>query len=112
MTEKLTAPKTFVSVRYPEIQAKVQTNQNLIDFYNSYPISSNWNLYVLAGSSETVKQTLYPALKQAIANKSKTEAAGMLFNFHQTTFDYMTDDRQLGRTGILQHNILNKNELL
>ena len=96
LAEKLTAPKTFTSARYPEMQASVQTNQNLIDFYNSYPLSSHWDLYVLAGLSETVKRTLYPALQRAIAGKSKTEAAGMLLNFHQTAFDYMTDGQQFG----------------
>ncbi len=96
LAEKLSAPKTFTSARYPEIQAKVQTNQNLIDFYNNYPMSSDWNLYVLAGLSETVKQSLYPALKDGIAGKSKSEAAEILLRFLQTTFQYQTDGQQFG----------------
>jgi len=96
LAEKLTAPKTFASTRYSEMTATVQTNQNLIDFYNNYPLSSQWDLYMLAGLSETVKQMLYPVLKSAIAGKSKPEAAGMLLNFHQTAFDYMTDGQQFG----------------
>ncbi len=96
LAEKLTTPKTFTSARYPEIQASVQINQNLIDFYNSYPKTSHWNLYVQAGLSETVKQTLYPVLKQVIAGKSNPEAAGILLNFLQTTFKYQTDDEQFG----------------
>ena len=96
LAEKLTAPKTFTSVRYPEMNVTVQTNQNLIDFYNSYPLSFNWNLYTLAGLSETVKQTLYPVLKHSIAGKSKAEAAEMLLNFHQIVFRYQTDDKQFG----------------
>jgi len=96
LAEKLTTPKTFTSARYPEIQARVQTNQNLIDFYNSHPMTSDWNLYVRTGLSEIVKQSLYPALKKAIVNKSKTEAAEILLRFLQTTFDYMTDGQQFG----------------
>ena len=96
LSESLTTSKTFTSSRYPEIQASVRTNKNLIDFYNNHPMTSNWDLYVLTGLSETVKQTLYPALKQSIENKSKAEAAGMLLSFLQTTFDYMTDDQQFG----------------
>jgi len=96
LAEKLTAPKTFASARYPEMNVTVQTNQNLIDFYNNYPLSSQWNLYMSAGLSETAKQTLYPALKRVIAGKSKTEAAAMLLNFHQTSFGYMTDGQQFG----------------
>jgi len=93
---QLTKSKTFASVRYPEINASVQTNQNLIDFYNSYPLSSEWNVYVRAGLSNTVKQSLYPVLQRAITGKSKTEAAEMLLSFLQTTFDYQTDEQQFG----------------
>ena len=96
LTEKLTASKTFASARYPEISATIQTNQNLIDFYNNYPLSSEWNLYAFTGLSETVKRTLYPVLQRAIAGKTKTEAAGMLLNFLQTSFAYQTDAEQFG----------------
>jgi hypothetical protein len=96
LAQKLAAPKTFASKRYPEVSASVQTDQNLIDFYNSYPLSSEWNLYARAGLSKTAKQTLYPALQRAIAGKSKTEAAEMLLNFLQTSFAYQTDAEQFG----------------
>ncbi len=96
LTEKLTIPKIFTSKRHPEIQITVQTNQNLIDFYNNYPLSSRYDLYALAGLSETIKQTLYPALMHIITGKSKTEAAGILLNFLQTAFKYQTDDQQFG----------------
>lgn len=96
LAENLTAPKSFVSSRYPEINVSVQTNQNLIDFYNSYPLSSEYDLYTLAGLSESAKRTLYPVLQHAITGKSKTEAARMLLNFLQTAFAYQTDDQQFG----------------
>jgi hypothetical protein len=95
LAEKLNAPKTF-STSYPEIQTAIQTNQNLIDFYNNYPLTSEWNMYVLSNISETVKRTLYPALQNAIAGKTKTEAAQILLTFLQFTFDYQTDDKQFG----------------
>jgi len=96
VAERLTAPKTFASLRYPEMRATVQTNQNLIDYYNDYPLSSEWNLYAFAGLSQTVKQSLYPVLQRAIAGKSNPEAAGMLLNFVQTAFAYQTDQQQFG----------------
>ena len=96
LTENLTNPKLFTSERYPEIHAIIRTNQNLIDFYNHYPLSSEWNLYALAGLSEIAKQTLYPVLQHAIEGKNKTEAAEMLLNFIQTTFTYQTDAQQFG----------------
>jgi len=96
LTEKLNSPKTFTSARYPEIQAAIQTNQNLLDYFNDYPLSSEFGLYAFTGLSETVKQSLYPALQKVIAKKSKTEAAGVLLNFLQTTFAYKTDAEQFG----------------
>lgn len=96
LTVKLTTPKSFASSRYPEINAPIQTNQNLIDFYNDYPLSSEFDLYTLTGLSETAKQTLYPVLQRAIAGKSKTDAADMLLNFLQTAFEYKTDTQQFG----------------
>lgn len=96
LTEKRNTPKKFTSNAVLEINASIQTNQNLIDFYNTYPLSLKWDLYVYAGVSETVKQTLFPALENAIAAKTKTQAAEMLLHFLQTTFDYQTDDVQFG----------------
>ncbi|MCL2040805.1 MAG: hypothetical protein FWG84_02030 [Bacteroidales bacterium] len=96
LAENLTTPKTFSSTLYQEIHAPIQTNQNLMDFYNNYPLTSEWNVYVRAGMSATVKQTLYPALQNAIAGKSKTEAADILLTFLQFAFDYQTDDKQFG----------------
>jgi len=93
---KLNAPKTFSSARDPEIQAPVQTNQNLLDYFNDYPLSSEFDLYAFTGLSETVKQALYPVLQRAIAGKSKTEAADILLHFLQTTFAYKTDAEQFG----------------
>jgi len=93
---KLNPPKTFTSSSRSEISVSIQTNQNLIDFYNDYPLTPAWNLYVHAGLSETVKQTLYPALQNAIAGKTKTEAANILLDFCQMAFDYKTCAEQFG----------------
>jgi hypothetical protein len=91
-----TAAKTFTSKRYPELSVKIATNKNLIDFYNSYPVNSEWNLYAQASLSEEVKAELYPALQQQIAGKSEKEAANILLNFVQTAFKYQTDSEQFG----------------
>ena len=93
---KLNEPKKFSSARYSEIQAMIQTNQNLIDYYEDYPLSSEFDLYSFTGLSENVKESLYPVLQRAVAGKSKPEAAGMLLNFLQTTFKYETDAKQFG----------------
>jgi len=90
-----TVSKTFASVRYP-IQVAIETNQNLIDFFNAYPLSSEWNLYAKASLSERVKEQLYPVLKNSISGKSQPEAANILINFVQTAFAYQTDQEQFG----------------
>jgi len=96
LTEKLNSPKTFTSKAVPGINLSIKTNQSLIDYYNSYPLSSQWNLYTLTGLSETVKKVLYPELQRAIAGKTKPQAADVLLHFLQTTFAYQTDDQQFG----------------
>jgi hypothetical protein len=91
-----TEGKEFVSSRYPDIKVTVKTNRNLIDFFNSYPISSEWNLYSEASISSTLKDSLYPVLRQTVSGKSETEAANRLINFVQTAFEYQKDDAQFG----------------
>ncbi len=89
--------RTLVSKRYPNMRATVTTNKNLIDFYNDYPVSGDWNIYARTSLSESLKQQLYPAIKRNIAGKSKTEAANIILNFVQTAFEYATDQEQFGR---------------
>jgi len=91
-----TESRTITSKRYPELSVKVQTNRNLIDFYNDYPINFNWQYYSLASLSPVVKESLYPALRKAIKGKTDLEAANILINFVQTGFQYQTDDVQFG----------------
>lgn len=91
-----TESRTVVSKRYPEVKATVSMNQNLIDFYNDYPLSSQWTCYSSASLSDVVKNSLYPSLKKAINGKSESEAVEMLLNFVQTGFEYQTDEEQFG----------------
>ena len=93
---KATKPKTIQSKQYTQAKATVVLNQNLIDFYNSCPINSEWELYSKASLSDMAKDSLYPALRKAIAGKTQTQAANILLNFVQTGFDYATDQQQFG----------------
>lgn len=89
--------RTLVSKRYPQLRVSVSSNKNLIDFYNDYPISGDWNIYARTSLSESLKKQLYPAIKRSIAGKSKLEAANIILNFVQTAFEYATDQEQFGR---------------
>lgn len=91
-----TKERTITSRRYPNVSVTVQTNSNLIAFYNDYPQSSLWNYYSLASMSNVLKETLYPALRKAIEGKTELEAANILLNFVQTGFEYATDQVQFG----------------
>lgn len=91
-----TEPRTIKSKRFPDVSVTVVTNQNLINFYNSCPLSSQWNYYSAASVSSTLKESLYPALHKAIEGKSQGEAANILLNFVQTGFAYATDHDQFG----------------
>lgn len=91
-----TEPRTIVSKRYPDVSVTVEMNKNLIDFYNTCPLSAQWCYYSSASLSETVKETLYPALRKAIEGKTQAEAANIILNLIQTGFKYATDQDQFG----------------
>jgi hypothetical protein len=91
-----TPAKTFASQYNRDLQVSISTNKNLIDFYNTYPLSSEWNLYSQASLSDRIKADLYPALHQQIAGKREKEAANILLEFVQTAFKYQTDEQQFG----------------
>lgn len=96
LPDKPTETRVLTSERYPEIRVSMKENQNLIDFYNDYPLTSKWNYYSLASLSGETKEMLYPMLKSKIGNLSESAAANMLINFVQTAFEYATDQEQFG----------------
>lgn len=93
---KKTEPKTHASKRYSSVKVSVTLNQNLIDFYNSCPINSEWRLYSKTSLSDMVKDSLYPVLGKAISGKTQAQAVNILLNFVQTGFAYATDQQQFG----------------
>ena len=96
LTFKKANPRTIGSKRFPTIKANIVLNQNLIDFFNSCPINSEWQLYAKASLSDMAKDSLYPILRKAITGKTQEQAANILLNFVQTGFAYATDQEQFG----------------
>lgn len=96
MAEKLTSPKTFASKKYPELSFSLSVNENLIDFYNDYPLSSDWAMYSEASLSSCVKEQWYPMLRRHLEGRDPCKAAEMLLNFVQTAFQYESDVDQFG----------------
>lgn len=98
-----TQERTLQSKAYPELKATVTSNQNLLDFFSTYPSSmlghdfgTRWAFYANTPLSRQSQKKLYPVLKSAIAGKSQCDAVNMLINFVQTALVYEYDDKVWG----------------
>jgi hypothetical protein len=99
-----TPQRVMKSQRYPNVVATVTENNNLMDFFATYPTSmcdnyfvTRWAYYANTPLSQHVKNTLYPVLKRAIAGKTETAAANIILNFVQTALTYEYDDTVWGQ---------------
>ena len=84
-------------------EIKVPINQNLLDFYSTYPTSriggndmTRWAMYAQTPLNATTREELYNQLTPLIIGKSELEAANILLNFVQTSFIYKYDDEVWG----------------
>lgn len=100
---QLTKPRTLTSVRFPGVTANVQTNRDLIDFYNTYPQSqlsndagSRFQFFANTPLGAASKASLYPALQSNIKGENQAMAANILLNFVQTAFVYEYDEKVWG----------------
>lgn len=103
LDEDLSEQRTRTSSRYPEIQANITNNKNLINFYATYPTSmynddfgTRWAFYANTPASEEIRQQLYPYLREAIQGVSQQEAGNRLLNWVQTGFEYAYDNEIWG----------------
>ena len=85
------------------IETNVQVNTNLVDFYGDYPSGysdenfvTRWANYANAKLDHNIRETLYPALKQAIEGKTQIQAVNLLLNWVQTAFEYGYDNEIWG----------------
>ena len=99
----MSTPRHLQSKRYPAAQADVVCNTDLINFFNSYPTSvadqdvmTRWWFYAMTPLNKASEESLYPALKAAIAGKTEEQAANILINFVQTAFTYGYDNEVWG----------------
>jgi hypothetical protein len=90
-----TPSRKVASKRYPKVSVDVQSNKNMVDFFNDY-LACTYEYQSKASLSEGLKNQLYPSLKKAISGKSQEEAANILLDFVQTGFEYKTDTEQFG----------------
>lgn len=97
-------PRTLKSRDYPAATVTVNSNKNLIEFYNGYPESfanndgtTRWRFYANTPLSGIAKESLYPKLKEVISGMNDFNAASVLLNFVQTAFVYEYDNKVWGR---------------
>ena len=102
-TFRPTEERRLQSGRYPQVSVTLQSNGNLIDFLNTYPISqagddfmTKWGIYANTQLSADVAAALYPPLHSAIEGCTQQEATNRLLNFVQTAFEYEYDDKVWG----------------
>ena len=102
-TERLADSRTLQSERYPNVKAKISSDENLVSFFATYPTSmlddnfcTRWSFYANTPMSERMKNQLYPSLQNAVKGRSQHEAVNILLNFVQTAFVYEYDDKVWG----------------
>lgn len=77
------------------LQINAVVNKNLMDFYKDYP-QCEVAVYYKTPMSKELKSALYPSLQTAIKGKPEKDAANILIDFVQNSFQYQTDGEQFG----------------
>ena len=75
---------------------KVNYNQNMIDFFKTYP-DCEMQIHFNAAVNVETKESLLESLSPLIKELPETEAAGLLLSFVQNAFQYKTDEEQFGK---------------
>lgn len=103
LAEYDTEERKIESSRYINMSFVANENKNLIDFYNTYPISTysgnqmtQWSIYANTPVSETVEKSLYAPMKERLEGLSPYDAVSYLLNWVQTGFDYEVDQKVWG----------------
>lgn len=99
------------SDKYPEMKMQVKVNENLIKFFNDYPVSgldtnpiSRWALYANTPLAEEVKNQIYPDLLKAMEGLSDVDKVRRLlsllqpreYNKPETSLQYEYDEEVWG----------------
>jgi hypothetical protein len=97
--EEWNEEREVVSKRYPEVKIHVKVNQNLMDFYETYPSSrigddftTRWVMYANTPLQEDIKNQIYPELRRTLEGKRPVEKVERILNLVQTGFEYGYDD--------------------
>lgn len=93
-----TEASTHQSTSYKQFNISVKANQNLLDFYTSYPASmigdnlvSRWAMYANMPMPKNIREQLYPQIRQKIEGLNTLDAVDRILNWVQTGFKYEFD---------------------
>ncbi|MCM1336153.1 MAG: hypothetical protein NC187_02600 [Candidatus Amulumruptor caecigallinarius] len=96
-------PREIVSEEPQGVKATVSTPLSLLEFFDSYPVSTlgndpltKWAVYAGSPMSASVRETLYPSLRRAIDGCTQVQAADRLLKWIQYGFEYEYDDKVWG----------------
>lgn len=81
------------SSKYGNIDASV--NKNLIDYYNSFP-QTEIPVYMNSRATADFDRYILPQFRRIIEGKNQKDAAEMILDFIQNSFEYATDEEQFG----------------
>jgi hypothetical protein len=91
----LSTSKRTKTMNYKDDSYKINYNNNLVDFYSTYPCV-DFSVYAEAPMDRETLQNIESQVAQDIRNKSQEEAVNLLLHFVQLYFEYKTDTRQFG----------------
>ncbi len=101
---KVSKSRMIQSGTNPEVCVNVTVNENLLEFYSTYPTSrisgndiTKWAMYAQTPVDKTTREPLYEQLSKIISGKDVLDAANILLNFVQTGFVYKFDDEIWGK---------------
>jgi len=75
-------------------------NQNLIDFFSTYP-QADYESFFNAAVDKMTYVSIAKSLRKYINGKKAAEAMNFVLNFVQNAFEYQTDQEQFGREKVM-----------
>lgn len=85
------------------LRCETVSEKNLIDYYATYPSSmidnnpmTRWAIYANTPLSDVAHNCLYPQMKSAMNQMTKTQKVALLLDWVQTAFVYEYDDKVWG----------------
>jgi len=78
-----------------DFQLPFEYNQNLINFYDDYPLS-DIKVYFDAAVSPEAKSSMLSTFAPMVNGMPEIQAVNLLLHFVQTAFEYQTDQQQFG----------------